>query len=84
MVGKHNTFSFKDLGSIRSLGKNKVNRRKARGVIADITKLIFPQNKIEGDCLKMYSMKTVNPQPAQAQARTDRLILTCVRAAVFM
>jgi hypothetical protein len=75
-VGKHNTVNFQDLSTICSLGKSKVNRRKARGVIAEIAKLILPQNKIEEDCFKTYSMKTVNPHPAQAQARTEKVNFT--------
>jgi hypothetical protein len=77
-VGKHNTVNVKDLMTICSLGKSKVNKRKDRGVIAEIAKLILPQNKIEGDCFKTYSIKTVNPHPAQAQARTEKVKFTCL------
>ena len=84
MAGKNNTFNFKELVAICSLGKNKVNKRKARGVIAETVKLILPQNKIEGDCFKTYSMKTVNPHPAQAQARAEKVNFTCLWAPVFL
>jgi len=76
MVGKDNAFNLNEPVANQSLGNNKVNRRKARGVTAEIAKLILPQNKIEGDFFKMYSMKTVNPQPAQAQASTEKVNFT--------
>ncbi len=83
-VGKHSIFNFKEFVAICSFGKNKVNKRKARGVIAVTAKLILPQNKTEGDCFKMYSIKTVNPHPAQDQARTEKISFTRVCAPVFL
>lgn len=55
------------------LGKIIEKYRKDAGIKLDVTKLIFPQNNIDGVSLRRWIMKTLKAHPAEAHARTEKV-----------
>jgi hypothetical protein len=73
----------KSLGISRSLGNIIEKYKKQDGMIPDVTKLIFPQNNIDGVSLKKWIMKTLNAHPAEAKAKTEKTRLILLWYSVF-
>lgn len=66
-----------------SMGKSKVNKRNAEGIIPDVAKLILPDNNRQNGSSKEYAARTLNIQPAHAQESSENVKFTCLWAALF-
>jgi len=83
-AGKGNRISLLNLILLCSLGKSRAKIRNAVGIIADVAKLILPQNNIEGEPFEKYIIKTLNPHPAPDQDRRENAKFTRLCAPVFL
>ena len=83
-AGNGSKIRLLDLIVLCSLGKSRAKIRNAVGIIADVAKLILPQNSIEGDPFEKYIIKTLNPHPAPDQDRRENVKFTRLCVPVFL
>ena len=83
MEGSPIKINFVVLNPLSSLGKSKVNPKKAVGMIPDAAKLILPQNILQKGSLKKYANKTLEIQPAEAQESKANVTFTRLKVDLF-
>jgi hypothetical protein len=74
--GEANRASFVVFKFLWFLGNIKAKQRKAAAITPDVVKLILAHNKMEPLSWYKYVMKPLNPHPAAAQARIEKLTFT--------